>query len=242
MTKYCLINQPAGIGDILYCQAIAWVYVARGYKVIWPIIDAYQEHTAYFSSPHIEYVPISSSFIGKDIYLSDTCELIITPSFVYIPLKHSAANKNSSIHPLMLAKYGLCGLLPLSSAWLVFLQINRNIKAEEAAFSQIVGDIFTNYAFLNNTIGSPDGNMQELEHVTQSAYIHHGLKLVRNDFSHGINLFNYMQIISKATEIHTANTSLCYLIEYMCHNSLIANPSQLRFMYTRDLEIGREHV
>jgi len=35
--KICLINQPAGIGDIFFLQYVARKYLSMGYKVIWPL-------------------------------------------------------------------------------------------------------------------------------------------------------------------------------------------------------------
>lgn len=235
MFKFCLVNQPAGLGDILYCQAIAAVYISRGFKIVWPVIDAYLEHVKYLSNPSIQFIPVSSDFLGKDIYLSDTCECIHTPLFVYIPLKYSAINPSAARYPLMLAKYAMCGFLPLAGQWFEFLHILRDPAAEDLAFTRLVGSHCHKYIFLNDTIGSPDGNMQVLDHISRNLNIDGSMRIVRNNYDDGINLFDYMRIISNASEIHTANTSLCYLIEYMCHNGLIENPLQRRFMYTRDL-------
>ena len=33
----CLIKQPAGIGDVFFCQKIARVMMEKGYDVIWPL-------------------------------------------------------------------------------------------------------------------------------------------------------------------------------------------------------------
>jgi len=35
--KPCLIKQPAGIGDIFFCQKIARYMAYHGYQIIWPI-------------------------------------------------------------------------------------------------------------------------------------------------------------------------------------------------------------
>ena len=35
--KPCLIKQPAGIGDVFFCQKIARIMMDHGYKVIWPL-------------------------------------------------------------------------------------------------------------------------------------------------------------------------------------------------------------
>ena len=38
--KPCLIKQPAGIGDIFFCQKIARYMMYHGYDVIWPVLPS----------------------------------------------------------------------------------------------------------------------------------------------------------------------------------------------------------
>ena len=38
--KPCLIKQPAGIGDIFFCQKIARYMIHHGYDVIWPVLPS----------------------------------------------------------------------------------------------------------------------------------------------------------------------------------------------------------
>ena len=35
--KPCIIKQPAGIGDIFFCQKLAKIMMAHDYSVIWPV-------------------------------------------------------------------------------------------------------------------------------------------------------------------------------------------------------------
>ena len=39
--KNCLINQPAGLGDILWTQKIAWHFYDKGYQIHWPVNKVY---------------------------------------------------------------------------------------------------------------------------------------------------------------------------------------------------------
>ena len=41
--RECVINQPAGLGDIIVCQKIAKHYYDQGYKIVWPIKDVYYD-------------------------------------------------------------------------------------------------------------------------------------------------------------------------------------------------------
>ena len=64
--KICLINQPAGLGDILLCQKIANHVIELGYKVIWPVVDQYNYISEYIINPNIEFCSINSEFYGKE--------------------------------------------------------------------------------------------------------------------------------------------------------------------------------
>ena len=38
--KICLIKQPAGIGDVFFCQKIARYMMHHGYQVVWPLMPS----------------------------------------------------------------------------------------------------------------------------------------------------------------------------------------------------------
>ena len=44
MKKICIINQPQGLGDILYLQKIGYHYQDQGYEIYWPICDFYSSY------------------------------------------------------------------------------------------------------------------------------------------------------------------------------------------------------
>ena len=67
----CLINQPAGLGDILLCQKIACHLVNLGYEVIWPVVDYYNFITEYIKTPGITFYNVKDDFPYKDIFLQD---------------------------------------------------------------------------------------------------------------------------------------------------------------------------
>ena len=51
MSKICIINQPAGLGDILFCQKIAHVALQEFGcdKVVWPVSEVYNYLHEYIS-------------------------------------------------------------------------------------------------------------------------------------------------------------------------------------------------
>ena len=50
--KKCLIKQPAGIGDILFCQKIVYKLLNDGYEVWWPVDDCAEWIGDYISGPN----------------------------------------------------------------------------------------------------------------------------------------------------------------------------------------------
>ena len=64
--KICLIKQPAGIGDIFFCQKIARYMMHHGYQVVWPLMPSISWVKDYI---HDIYFPTTEEdFPGKDIY------------------------------------------------------------------------------------------------------------------------------------------------------------------------------
>jgi hypothetical protein len=50
--KTIIINQFFGLGDIIFCMAIAEDYVNRGHKVIWPIESQFMGIQKHFPQVH----------------------------------------------------------------------------------------------------------------------------------------------------------------------------------------------
>ena len=48
MSKICLINQPAGLGDIFFLQKFVDLKIQEGFKVIFPVVDNLISASRYF--------------------------------------------------------------------------------------------------------------------------------------------------------------------------------------------------
>ena len=64
--KPCLIKQPAGIGDVFFCQKIARVMMQNGYQIIWPLRPDIYWIKDYIKD--IDFPTTDDEFIGKEIY------------------------------------------------------------------------------------------------------------------------------------------------------------------------------
>ena len=66
--KICLIRQPAGLGDILFCQKIADKIKSKyNIKVLWPVIDNYISLNTELQTT-TEFCSINSDFAYKNLF------------------------------------------------------------------------------------------------------------------------------------------------------------------------------
>jgi len=66
----CVINQPAGLGDIFYSQKIAKEILKcnKANKIIWPVLDHFIYLKNYLEYNGIEYIEQSKFTIPKDSF------------------------------------------------------------------------------------------------------------------------------------------------------------------------------
>ena len=55
----CIINQPAGLGDIFFSMKIAKYMVDLGYEVIWPVIPNFLYLKEYIIEKNINFISTS---------------------------------------------------------------------------------------------------------------------------------------------------------------------------------------
>ena len=66
--KPCIIKQPAGIGDVFYCQKIAHYMVHHGFEVILTLRPDIAWIVDYIKGYGINFCTTEDDFPGKDIY------------------------------------------------------------------------------------------------------------------------------------------------------------------------------
>lgn len=237
MKKICLIHQPAGIGDILYTLQIASIFNARGYRIIWPIIDQYCWLPDRLQLSSVEFVSESSDYIFKSYSLQRYPEIFEDESSnLYVPLSKSTLNSCGRQYPLMLSKYGMLGLEKISRSWHYFVSIERNLDKEQLVVDHYQLDLSSDYIFCNNMIGSPDGHLQELPEMKvaiERIKSCSNLPILYNEFIDRTTLFDFIPILMAAKEVHLPNSALTWLVEYLVQRGL-TRADQKRFCYPRD--------
>ena len=89
MKKYCIIKQPAGFGDILFCQKIAKVFQENTeYKeIIWPVDSVYSFIQEYMGDENLYFPREDEDFPFKEVYESNSYSCLQSDHFLFIPLQ-----------------------------------------------------------------------------------------------------------------------------------------------------------
>jgi hypothetical protein len=210
--KKVYIRQTAGLGDIFFLQKAANYLLESGYnEIIWPIINHYEYLKEYNTNDKIKFILENElSDDVKKVYKED--KIILDENYLYIPFDKSAQIKRDFIDFLGV-KYSLIKGLDYSN-WQKFCNFKRFEDREEKCkqyFNISDGDEFI---FVNSIFASPPN------HHKRDMVINTNVKIVENkhEYMSLFNIFDYSWILENAKEIHTVETSICYLVEILNTN------------------------
>lgn len=191
-------NQPFGIGDIIFCQALV-KYIAAGSKIVWPVWPQFvdQLRRAY---PDIEFV--SSKTCEYDLNRNDQFEAVNRKGerYTQLPIRFADSIMRVRYDDCMKAKYMMYGLD--FNMWVKDAMWHRDTQREESLMQQLVKK--EEYTFSNATFGS-DCKMQVPVPNCD----------VKMQILDGFSMFDWCKIIENASEIHTVSTSIIYLLEML---------------------------
>lgn len=226
MTKVALFNQPAGIGDIFFLQKAARHLISLGYDLIWPIIPPFMYIKNYIKN--INFVNENDDFPNKNIY--KTAEPINQNNLLYLPFDGCHQRLNVE---LMKAKYYMMRQLGFDiyeNDWKNYLKFERNLEREHECRKAFGIEEGEKFIFANNIFGSPP------DIVGRDMMITTDLKVIFHQPEHinMFNLFDFCWILENAEEIHTVETSMCYLIETL-------NTKGKLNMYSRKIHGRQQH-
>jgi len=211
--KICLIRQPAGLGDILFTYKIAKKIIESNKAdiVYWPVITEYAYLNEYLIDEKIIFVDVNTNFPFKSIYDEDTRNIVNTEDLLYVPLQR--ADQIVPFNPetcnyFMYCKYELIGLD--YSDWYAFVNITRNIKNEQRLLEYF--NYPSDYTLVNKTVGAPPNDRK----ITTIPDLINSIEMkIKPTF----NFFDWCVLFKNAKEIHTVETSLCYLLTlFSCKN------------------------
>jgi len=184
-----IINQPFGIGDILFISPIVKLMDAE--HIIWPIVDHYYWIKDYIEIDNLTF--IEQSKFDKNLYLD----------YTEVPFQYA--------HPLfpesqdcMEAKYRLFNVD--LNMW-KSLSFKRNYKKELELKRLLDVDSNDKFIFINNNFASKEYNYK-VDIKSDS-----NLKIIYQEYIDGYTLLDWCGILEQATEIHTVSTALFFVIE-----------------------------
>jgi len=209
MSKICLIKQPAGIGDIFFAQKIAKkIKEKHDCRIIWPVIKQFDYIKDYMDSD-IEYPTEEEDFPFKYLYENNHSNIISNDELIYLPLFKAGEHfRGTGISPVM-AKYKLVNLE--YNDWSSYFNFKRNKEREDYLFYDVLKiKDDEKYNFVNSNFASPP-DVQKIDNIK----IDNDYRTVEMKFFDFDNLFDWCKVLENATEIHTIQTSIQYMMEVM---------------------------
>ena len=205
--KVCIINQPAGLGDILWIQPIVDDISNRGFKVLYPVCEQYLQ-------PLKDRVTTrNSNFCSvEDVEKYDVWggrEPVIEDDFEYWPFDHIWNRPELSQYDVMEKKYRFYQDVTgreVECDWQNSVFLDRNKEGEDKYYEQLVGGE-ERYIWVNNTYGTPPNTAVRPMEIQWDGHV-----VVNNG---DIPIFDTLKIIENAEQVHTVETSFCYLIDLL---------------------------
>ena len=201
--KPCLIKQPAGIGDIFFCQKIARLMMDQGYQVIWPLRPDIHWIKDYIKD--IYFPTTDDDFIGKDIYDGGAGAVVEEGGAFISP---STADITHNDGKIMSSKYSMVGLD--HSDWQDYFKFERNFDKEDDLYYNVLGlKDDSEFVFINNLYNT---DIRDSELLSPENY---DLPVVELKIMEGFTLFDWCKVLEKAKSVFTINTSINYLIDVL---------------------------
>ncbi len=208
LNKVCLIYQPLGLGDILWVQQIVDTTISDGYVVYYPVGNVYYDIvSSYIKKENLIWVKETDEFPLKQYY--GQINFHQTENELYIPLSY--ADRYVPNASVMISKYYFLSI-PIGD-YRKHFSIERNYEREKVLVQkyELVGD----YILVNSSFGT-ESQQRGLE-IKSHSKIHY--MNIQQDHENGFNIFDWITAFENAKEIHTVETSLCYLIDKYCKNN-----------------------
>lgn len=198
-----LIEQPAGLGDIIFCQKIAHrLEQEKKYNdIYWPVSDVFEEDVKRINTP-AKFINIEDELYQKRL-LDE--HMFGVDEYLRIPL-HRADQLISNVTSLLTCKYELVGLN--WDDWVDYFSFKRDYEKENDLFSYLNLDPDSNYTVVSDTCGSPP-NQKKYIIDFKSEFD----RVININIIDGFSVFDWCGILENASSIHMIDTCFVYIIE-----------------------------
>ena len=194
-----VINQPFGLGDFLFCIPIARDFIKEGYKVIWPVIPAYQNLNKHFR----DITFVNKDALNIDYERKDEYEL---NGLRVIPLRWSYEILRLPFRDCMKSKY-----LMFKKDWHRWRECSwvRDVVKEDDLYYNILGlKDDSRFNLINTTFRNDRSGRAAMA-------VNNGNQNIELRTIEGFTLLDWGKVIERATAIHTVSTSINYMIELL---------------------------
>lgn len=190
MDKTICINQPAGLGDIFFCQKIAETFIYNDYKVYWPIKSSINWVGNYLIN-------------SKPVHYIDEKEFKISNDTTMITLDGA---QNITGNLIMPSKYQILDID--WSDWVDYFNFKRNTNKENELYYDVL-KLKDNeeYTFINKYYATPPN------HQVYNIQENLNEKTISLEMIEGFTIFDWCKVIENASKISIIDTSLNYIIE-----------------------------
>ena len=202
----CVIDQPAGLGDIIFCQKIVDFFIDHGYTVIWPVVDEYYETVNHhMRKDNLVFCHVDDDYPLKACSRDGLISPVQLPNKdLYLPLRY--ADLSFPRQSVMKAKYKILYLD--HNNWQNHFLFERNTENESLLYYDVLGlKDNSSYVIVNEKYGSPP------HYKEKNIELNDKYQIVEMDFYSDFTLFDWCKVIECAQEIHSVETSLFYIIE-----------------------------
>jgi hypothetical protein len=210
MKKTCLIYQPLGLGDIIWLMPIVDVLINDDYEVYYPVDDRYYDIVSqYIKKQNLFWVKESDEFPLKKYY--GYVNVVDESDKLYLPFRY--ADRYFPNCSIMISKYYFMSI-PIRD-WRKSFELTRNYEREHKLIETY--DLKGDYILVNKSFGTEYQN-RELNILSDKKVYFMDIEL---DKKNGFHLFDWIGALENASEVHTVETSLCFLVDKYCLNNEI---------------------
>ena len=233
------VNQPAGLGDLIFIQPILEQYVSRGFKIILPVIDHYYLMAKkYLPRTGVEYVHIDEDYPFKSEF--DNPNLLRDGSNFYLPLRHS--DRYFKNCPLMISKYVFTQTPIVDYRDYIprVRDFNRELK-----LMALMNPENENFCLVNNIFGTPPNSVEREINLDSTEG-----KIIRIDYRDPIQSefhpFDWIGLIQACSSLHFVQTSFSFIADIYARNETrlhlydrVSTGGQA--LYFRNIEFVQRH-
>jgi len=202
-----IVNQPFGLGDILYVQNIC-NHLSQTKRVIYPVSPEFMWITEYYKHLEVEYRNRDDFPIAYDDHEMKRgyLPLRFASQVIYSLWKWDFSHDAT----VMEDKYHLIGLDPQS--WRETLWKRKEEKELELfnklGLSEDEPYIIVNTMYGSATVGTGEAPI-DLKDTGDK-------KIVNTSYVDGYTLLDWGLVYEKASEVHTVSTATCWVIDGVC--------------------------